>query len=241
MKIGMRLPGTGETLESISRDRFAQAERLEHELAVLEQAWRPAGHPFMVRWLGGELSADDLRLFAGEHYHAACALADTAAAAARLADGLLAEQLAAYASGQERALSLWLRFAAALGWSGSAWYFGEDPLPETVACAGAWRPDQAGGSLAELLVTVWAVESTLAPLARAQCEALRGRCGFDHAATRYFARRARRGEHDAAVAQAGLTSLLPVTSPLALVCRAELARRSYLELVDGVARQLSGA
>ena len=43
------------------------------------------------------------------------------------------------------------------------------------------------------------------------------------------------------MAQAGLTSLLPVTSPLALVCRAELAWRSYLELVDGVARQLSGA
>jgi hypothetical protein len=55
------------------------------------------------------------------------------------------------------------------------------------------------------------------------------------------ARRARRGEHDAALAQSGLTSLLPVTSPLALVYQAELARRSYVELVDGVARQLSGA
>jgi hypothetical protein len=81
----------------------------------------------------------------------------------------------------------------------------------------------------------------LAPLAGAQGEALRRHYGLDHATTRYFARRARRGEHAAAVAQAGLTSLLPVTSPLALVCRAELARRSYLELVDGVARQLSGA
>ena len=60
-------------------------------------------------------------------------------------------------------------------------------------------------------------------------------------AVHYFARRARAGAHDAAVAQAGLTSLLPVTAPLALVCRAELAYRSYLELLDGVARQLSGA
>ena len=36
------------------------------------------------------------------------------------------------------------------------------------------------------------------------------------------------------MAQAGLTSLLPVNSALALVCRAELAYRSYLELLDGV-------
>ena len=237
----MRLPTRGETLESIARSRFAQAERLERELTAGDQRWSPAGHPFMRRWLDGELSADDLRLFAGEHYHAVCALAAAATVAARLADGLLAEQLRAYAAGQERALSLWLRFAAATGWSGSAWYFGEDPLPETVACASAWRTDETGDSLGGHVVTIWAVESTLAPLAGAQCDALRRPYGFDHAATRYFARRARRGEHDAAVAQAGLTSLLPVTSPLALVCRAELVRRSYLELVDGVARQLSGA
>jgi pyrroloquinoline quinone (PQQ) biosynthesis protein C len=235
----MRLPAPGESLESIARSRFAQAERLERELAAGDEAWTPAGHLFMGRWLNGELATDDLRLFAGEHYHAVCALADAAAAAAHLAGGLLAEQLAGYAAGQERALSLWLRFAAATGWSGSAWHFGEDPLPETVACAGSWRPPP--GSLAEQLVTIWAVESTLAPLAAAQGEALRRHYGFDHPATRYFTRRARHGEHDAALAQAGLTSLLPVTSPLALVCRAELARRSYLELVDGVARQLSGA
>ena len=235
----MRLPTSAQTLQDIARSRFAQAERLECELAALQETWGPASHPFMRRWLDGDLSADGLRLFADEHYHAICALADVAARAARMADGLLAEQLAAYAAGQERALSLWLRFAAAAGWSGSAWYFGEDPLAETAACAAAWRSETA--SLAEHLVTIWAVESALAPLAGAQCEVLRRHYGFDHAATRYFARRARRGEHDAAVAQAGLTSLLPVTSPLALVCRAELAWRSYLELVDGVARQLSGA
>jgi pyrroloquinoline quinone (PQQ) biosynthesis protein C len=235
----MRLPTSEQSLQDIARRRFAQAERLERELDALDETWSPAGHPFMRRWVGGELSADDLRLFAGEHYHAVCALAEVAARAARMADGLLAEQLAAYAAGQERALSLWLRFAAATGWSGSAWYFGEDPLAETLACAGAWCSQTA--SLAEHLVSIWAVESALAPLAGAQCEALRRHHGLDHAATRYFARRARRGEHDAALAQAGLTSLLPVTSPLALVCRAELAYRSYLELVDGVARQLSGA
>ncbi|MGH2893603.1 MAG: hypothetical protein ACRDPM_10115 [Solirubrobacteraceae bacterium] len=235
----MHLPPSAQTLEDTAASRFAQAERLERELAALGETWSPARHPFMRRWLGGELSEDDLHLFAAEHYHAVCALADVAAGAARMADGLLAEQLAGYAAGQERALSLWLRFASATGWAGSAWYFGEEPLPETAACAGAWRSETA--SLAEHLVTIWAVESALAPLAAAQAEVLRRCYGFDFAATRYFARRARRGERDAAVAQAGLTSLLPVTSPLVLVCRAELACRGYLELVDGVARQLSGA
>lgn len=235
----MRLPTSSLTLQEVVRGRSAQAQRLEREVGQLRETWDPARHPFMRRWCAGELSSAELRAFAGEHYHAVAALADVAARAARRADGLLAEQLRRYAGGQERALALWLRFAAAAGWAGSAWYFGEDPLPETIACASAWCADT--DSLAEHLLTIWAAESALAPLAAAQRDVLRARHGFDHAATRYFARRARCGEHDAAVAQAGLTSLLPVTSPLGLVCRAELVYRSYLELVDGVARQLSGA
>ncbi|MGZ4176539.1 MAG: thiaminase II/PqqC family protein [Solirubrobacteraceae bacterium] len=233
------LPTSGQTLQELLRGRSAQAERLERELAGLDEAWSPLDHPLVRRWLAGELSAGELRAFAAEHYHAAVALADAAARAARRADGLLADQLERYAAEQERAVDLWLGFAAATGWGGSAWYFGEDPLPETVACVSAWCADSA--SLAEHLVTIWAVESALAPLAQALGEALHTRYAMPVDATRYFARRARRGPDDAAVAQAGLTSLLPVTSPLALVCRAELARRSYLELLDGVARQLSGA
>ena len=234
----MRLPTSAQTLQDIARSRFAQAERLECELAALHETWGPASHPFMRRWLDGDLSADGLRLFAGEHYHAICALADVAARAARMADGLLAEQLAAYAAGQERALSLWLRFAgpragrARPGTSARTRSPRRPPAPRVALGDGV-----AGRAPRHHLGR----RVRLAPLAGAQCEVLRRHYGFDHAATRYFARRARRGEHDAAVAQAGLTSLLPVTSPLALVCRADLAWRSYLELVDGVARQLSGA
>lgn len=235
----MRLPTSHPTLEEVVRDRSRQARRLEREISELGETWSAARHPFMVRWCAGELSAGELRAFAAEHYHAVAALADVAARAARAAGGLLAEQLQRYAAGQERAVALWLRFAAATGWAGSAWHFGEDPLPETVACSIAWCAET--DSLAERLATIWVAESVLAPLAEAQRDALRGHHRFDDAGTRYFARRARRGERDAAVAQAGLTSLLPVTAPLALVCRAELVCRSYLELVDGVARQLSGA
>ena len=63
----MRLPTRGETLESIARSRFAQAERLERELTAGDQRWSPAGHPFMRRWLDGELSADELRRYTGRY------------------------------------------------------------------------------------------------------------------------------------------------------------------------------
>jgi pyrroloquinoline quinone (PQQ) biosynthesis protein C len=233
------LPTSGQTLEELDRGRRAQAERLERELGGLHQLWSPLEHPIMQRWCAGGLSCAELGAFAAEHYHAQIALADAAGGAVRLADGLLAEQLERYAAEQERAVELWLGFAAATGWGGWAWYFGEDPLPETLACASAWRA--GGASLAEHLVTLWAVEASLAPLTAALGEALGTRYGMPTEATRYFAGRASRAPGDAAVMQAGLTSLLPVTAPLALVCRAELACRSYLELLDGVARQLSGA
>ena len=233
------LPTSGQTLQELLRDRDAQAGRLEREVAALGEAWSARDHPFIRRWRAGGLTAAELAAFAAEHYHAIVALADAAAGAARLAEGLLAEQLERYAAGQERAVELWLSFAAATGWGGSAWYFGEDPLPETAACASAWRGE--GAALADHLVTIWAVESSMAPLAHICGDALRAQYAMPAEATRYFARRTRRGPDDASLAQAGLTSLLPVASPLALVCRAELACRSYLELLDGVVRQLSGA
>jgi len=233
------LPSSEQTLQDLLRGRSAQAARLEREVLELGETWSPGDHPLMRRWVAGELSDAELRSFAAEHYHAVLALAEAAARAARVSDGLLGDQLRRYAVAQERAVELWLQFAAATGWGGSAWYFGEDPLQETVACAGAWCAES--DSLADHLVIIWALESALAPLARAQGEALRATYGMPGQAVRYFDRHARRGAHDAALAQAGLTSLLPVTAPLALVCRAEFACRSYLELLDGVARQLSGA
>jgi pyrroloquinoline quinone (PQQ) biosynthesis protein C len=233
------LPTSGQTLEELLRGRAAQAERLEREVIGLADTWSPSQHPLMRRWCAGELAPAALGTFAAEHYQAVVALADAAAAAVRVAGGLLADQLERYAAGQERAVEDWLAFAAAAGWGGSAWHFGEDPLPETAACASAWRGE--GASLAEHLVTLWVVESTLGSLARSLGDALRTRYAMGADATLYFARRARRGPDDAGVVQAGLTSLLPVTAPLGLVCRAELVCRSYLELLDGVARQLSGA
>ena len=151
------------TREAALRSRFAQAEWLAAEIAQLREEWRLDRHPFLRRWVAGELTAVDLQLFAAEHHHAVMALEDVGRRAAALSDGLLAEQLAGYAEAQEESVELSCAFAAATGWGRSAWYFAQDPLAPTQACARTWVG--ATGALAEHLVTIHAVESGLAELA----------------------------------------------------------------------------
>jgi pyrroloquinoline quinone (PQQ) biosynthesis protein C len=220
------------TREAALRSRFAQADWLVAEIAQLREGWRLDRHPFLQRWVGGELTAADLQLFAAEHHHAVMALEDAGRRAAALSDGLLAEQLAVYAAAQEESVELSCEFAVATGWGRSAWYFAQDPLAHTDACARIWAG--ANDALAEHLATIHAVESSLAELAPRQLGALVEHYGFDMDSARYFVRLAERAAGDAALAEAALTSLLPVVSPQSLVHQAEMAYRAYLELLDGV-------
>jgi pyrroloquinoline quinone (PQQ) biosynthesis protein C len=220
------------TREAALRSRFAQAEWVTAEIAQLREEWRLDRHPFLQRWVAGKLTAVDLQLFAAEHHHAVMALHDLGRRAAALSDGLLAEQLAAYAEAQEESVELSCEFASATGWGRSAWYFAQDPLAQTEQCARAWAGENE--SLAGHLVTIHAVESSLAQLAPRQLGALVEHYGFDMDSARYFVRLADWAPRDAALGEAGLTSLLPLLSPRALVHQAEMAYRSYLELLDGV-------
>jgi pyrroloquinoline quinone (PQQ) biosynthesis protein C len=220
------------TREVTLRGRFAQAEWLAAEIAQLREEWRLDRHPFLQRWVAGELTAADLQLFAAEHHHAVMALEDVGRRAAALSDGLLAEQLAGYAEAQEGAVELSCEFASATGWGRSAWYFAQDPLAPTEQCARTWAGEN--DSLAQHLVTIHAVESSLAQLAPRQLGALVEHYGFDMDSAGYFARLAERAPRDAALGEAALTSLLPLVSPRTLVHQAEMAYRSYLELLDGV-------
>jgi pyrroloquinoline quinone (PQQ) biosynthesis protein C len=228
----MSQPTYGRGLEAALRGRFAQADWLWAEIAQVRRAWSIDRHPLQQRWLSGALGAGQLQAFAGERYHAVLAVADAARRAAAQADGLLGEELTRYADEQEDCLDLWCEFAAATGWGRSAWYFGEDPLPETVACARAWTGQQR--SLAEHLVTLYAIELMREQVAAHELEAVRDRYCFAAPATRYFRHHATRAATDAALLQAGLTSLLPLERPHALVRRAELAHRAYRALLDGV-------
>jgi pyrroloquinoline quinone (PQQ) biosynthesis protein C len=220
------------TREAALRSRFAQAEWVTAETAQLREEWRLDRHPFLQRWVAGELTEVDLQLFAAEHHHAVMALEELGRRAAALSDGLLAEQLAGYAEAQEESVGLSCAFASATGWGRSAWYFAQDPLEQTECCAGIWAGEN--DSLAEHLVTIHAVESSLAQLAPRQLGALVEHYNFDMDSVRYFGRLAERAPRDSALAEAALTSLLPLLSPATLVHRAEMAYRSYLELLDGV-------
>lgn len=188
----------------------------------------------MRRWFDGGLTAADLQLFAGEHYHALLALERAARRAAPLAEGLLAEQLGRYADAQGDAVELWCEFAMASGWGASAWYFGEDALPQTVGCAQRLSGDGEPRPLVAHLATICAFESAMAELTPLQLDALVLCYGFGHDSTRYFALAPERAAHAALVADGAITNLLPITSSSALVDHAELIYRSYLDLLTGV-------
>jgi pyrroloquinoline quinone (PQQ) biosynthesis protein C len=219
-------------LDVVLRRRFAQAEWLWAELARVRETVPVHRHPFQRRWSDGTLSGIDLLSFASEHHHCVVSLATTARRAARLADGLLAEELSRYAEDQEDYVDLWCEFAVAAGWGRGCWYFGEDPLPATVACARAWSGENR--SLAQHLVTLYAVQSMLADTVPGQLEALRMRYQYDVHCTRYFGLQAERATGDAALLQAALTSVLPLVRPLVPVRQAESALRHYWELLDGL-------
>ncbi len=229
----MSHPTSGQQSEAAIRKRFAQAEWLEERIAQLRESPNLDSHPFLQRWFTGELTVGELGAFAAEHHHAVVALAATARSAAALSDGLLAEQLTRYAEDQEDYIELWAEFAAATGWTPSSWwYFAEDPLPQTVACARSWSGEQR--PLAHQLATIYAIESALATLAPRQHDALLARPEFGGRSTRYFALHAERSARDAALAWAGLTSLLPLPSLVTLLTHVELAYRSYWDLLGGV-------
>jgi pyrroloquinoline quinone (PQQ) biosynthesis protein C len=214
------------------RARFAQAEWLAAELLQVQSTHGYASHPLIARWLAGELRAAELTLFAAEHHHAVLALELAARRAAALSEGLQREQLERYARERSELIALSCEFAAGTGWGRSAWYFAEDPLATTADCARALGCQ--GRSLARHLVTIHALESSFGELAPLQHDALALHYGFAGPALAYFAACAERSEANAGLALAALTSLLPLLSPGTLVRQAELAHRSYLELLDGV-------
>ena len=230
-RAGGQAPG-GSTAAMSST--IAHADWPATTVAKLRERWSLQRHPFMQRWLGGTLTAGDLQLFAAEHYHALLALERAARHGAALADGLLAEHLARYADQQEEAVELWCEFAAATGWGQTGWYFGQDPLPQTVACARLLSGAGEGRSLVLHLATISAFESATAELAPLQLDALVLSYGFDHASTRYYELAGERSAHAALVAEGAITNLLPITSSSALVDHAELIYRSYLDLLTGV-------
>src|SRR3954469_7226620 len=87
--------------------------------------WNVLEHSFYRRWSAGELSRDELALYAGEYRHAVRALADGLSAAG--------PRVAEHAAEEADPGALWDRFAGAVGGDTS-----REPRPETRACVDSW-------------------------------------------------------------------------------------------------------
>jgi pyrroloquinoline-quinone synthase len=219
--------------------RFEQATWLLAEIDHRRERWTADRHPFYVRWSAGDLTAADLQAYADEHHHVAATVADVTRRAAALAGGLLRAELTRQVIERDDELEMWGEFSVAAGWPRSAaWWFGAEPLPETELAAARWAGD-ADRSLAAHLVTLYALETAVADVARPLLDALHGRYGFSRSASvAYFERRLRGDAGAAGLIEAGLTGLLPVEDPFALLRHAEVSYRAYWELLDGISRTL---
>lgn len=192
--------------------------------------WDVLEHPFYARWSAGDLSHDELALYASEYDHAVVAIAD---ASRRAADS--DTDLQAHAEEEAAHTSLWRSFARAAGWGGSrAWYFGEEPLPTTEACARTWT-GELDRDLPRHLVTLYAVESAQPGVSALKLEALVRHYAFDDGpATEYFRVHARLDRDHAALMRATLDRLLADADTEALLDQAEAVHRSYWEMLDGL-------
>jgi pyrroloquinoline-quinone synthase len=178
--------------------------------------WNVLDHPFYVRWERGELSREDLALYAGEYRHAVVALADAAAAAG---DPDHASEEAAH-------VDLWDDFAHALDAR-----LDREPTQETRACADAWRRDDR----LEARAVLYAVESGQPDISRTKLEGLVRHYGFtaDDPGAAYFVLHAERDHEHAAASRA----VLETADDDRLVAAAEAALEGNWRLLDGVSQR----
>jgi pyrroloquinoline-quinone synthase len=212
-------------------DRF-EAVRARHD--VLQ-------HSFYQRWSAGDLSLDELAIYAGEYRHAVLALAGAASgasAAARASAPELAPMLADHAAEEADHVGLWDDFARAVG----ARLDGE-PRAETSACARAWV-GPADRPLLESLVVLYAIESGQPAIADVKRQGLRDFYGItDPAATAYFDVHVERDVEHAAAGRELIAARLSEVDEGAreaqeshLLTQAEAALRANWLLLDGVER-----
>jgi pyrroloquinoline-quinone synthase len=175
------------------------------------ERWNVLEHPFYVRWERGELSQNELALYAGEYRLAVVALARAARTA-----GLHADEEAAH-------IGLWDDFASAVGTEPS------EPLPETRCCASAWAAADDDLGAAAIL---YAIEAGQPAISETKLRGLVEHYGFAEGseAVEYFVLHGERDHEHAAEARAKLAE----QEDGRLVGLAEAALAANWALLDGV-------
>src|SRR4051812_11963945 len=188
-------------------------------LEAARSRWNVLDHSFYVRWSSGDLTADELALYAGEYRHAVVALADAVAATGS----------AEHAAEEAEHVGLWDDFARAAGAADT-----REPSSETRECVDSWT---AGRSSLEALVTSYAVESGQPAISRTKLEGLLGHYGFEEGpATEYFSLHATLDERHAAESRELIEQRLEGADEERLLVLAEDALRGNWTLLDGVER-----
>ena len=160
-------------------------------LETARARWNVLEHSFYRRWSAGELSREELAVYAGEYRHAVEALADGLSHAARGADPSIAE----HAAEEAEHVALWDQFADAVGGDTA-----REPGDETRACVDSWT---AGRDTLEGLVVAYAIESGQPAISQTKLDGLKEHYGLDEGpATEYFEVHAERDHEHAAETRA---------------------------------------
>jgi pyrroloquinoline-quinone synthase len=185
--------------------------------------WDVLRHPFYRRWECGQLTKQELGVYAGEYRHAVAALAEAAAHAAPLAGSAHATEEAAH-------VELWDAFAQAVGADRE-----REPRPETRACAQTWTSE--GDSLGALSV-LYAIESAQPEIARTKLAGLVEHYGFSAGSpeTEYFTVHAERDLEHAAHSRRLLEEQATDADAARLASLGEAALKGNWTLLDGVER-----
>jgi pyrroloquinoline-quinone synthase len=205
-------------------------ERLEAERGRYDVL----SHPFYTRWSAGDLTREDLALYAGQYRHAVVALADQSRAAAEAAEDPAARtELELHAREEEAHVELWDRFVRSLGGSTDA-----APAPETERCAAAWT---AGESPEERLAVLYAIESAQPAISQTKLDGLAEHYGVAAGAdaASYFALHSRRDEEHAAQARRLIEANARHCDDSRLLELALGALEGNWDLLDGVERALA--
>ena len=188
-------------------------------------------HRFYQRWSQGELTRDELAVYAGEYHHAVVALAEASERAARDAEPAIASELAEHAAEERSHIPLWAEFAASVGGTPS-----QRPAPETAACAATWAGDN-DRDLLHTLVGLYAIESGQPAIATTKHEGLKAFYGIeDGPASAYFTLHAELDHEHAATERKLIEERLEGADEGALLATAESVLRANWELLDGVER-----
>lgn len=201
-------------------------------------------HPFYQAWSQGQLTCDDLRVYAAEYFHHVAAFPtylsefNTRLAPGALAQAVLENQHDEEGIGSPDGRShaeLWMDFAEGMGGSRTP---SSEPLAEVRELMQTFHQIAREGSPAEALAAFYAYESQVPRVAKEKARGLRQMYAADVRTCGYFTLHMTADVHHAQVWREQLENQFQVSgSEKKALDAAELAAGSLWRALDGIERQ----